>query len=253
MIITAIIGSPHKGKGYKIVQGIEHELRMKGADEFNYIFLNKTDLKLCTGCFSCFKNGENTCPLKDDRESIEDLILKSDGVILSSPGYVWNVSALMKNFLDRFAYSLHRPKFFNQKVLLVANGGSGVDDVLKSLSKTLAGSTIIGRLGIIATPWESTEKYNDQVQREIKKYADLLYDSIVTKRNKSISLENLIWFSIFKKMSSISKETLPKDYEYYSARNNYFYETRVNVIKSLLAGIIAEFGVLTMKRKIIFR
>jgi multimeric flavodoxin WrbA len=140
MVITAIMGSPHKGKGYGIVQNIESEMKRNGDIDFKYVFLSDIDFKLCKGCFSCFKNGEKTCPIKDEKDRLEEMILGSDGIILSSPGYVWNVSALMKNFLDRFAYSLHRPKFFGQKTLLVANGGSGVDKVLTALTSALAGA-----------------------------------------------------------------------------------------------------------------
>lgn len=49
------------------------------------------------------------CPLKDDKNSIKAEILSADGVILSTPGYAKKVSAPMKNFIDRFAHSLHRP------------------------------------------------------------------------------------------------------------------------------------------------
>jgi NAD(P)H-dependent FMN reductase len=252
MKITAIMGSPHKGKGYQIIQSIEKELNQYSDVDFKYIFLSDIDFKLCKGCFSCFKNGEQTCPIKDDKNRIEEIILNSDGIILSSPGYTWNVSALMKNFLDRFAYSLHRPKFFNQKMLLVANGGSGVNEVLKSLSMTLGGSTIIGKFGIITTPWESTEKYNILIQNKTRKFANLLYQSIKSNTKISISLGNLIWFNIFKKMSSLSKETLPADYAYYHDKEKYFYKTNVNGIKSILAKLIAQIGVSTMKKQIVF-
>lgn len=252
MNITAIMGSPHKGKGYKIVQNLENELKKNNDVDFRYIFLKDSNFELCKGCFSCFKNGEHTCPIKDDKNRIEEILLNSDGVILSSPGYTWNVSALMKNFLDRFAYSLHRPKFFNQKILLVANGGSGVDKVLKSLSIALGGSTIIGKFGIITAPWESTEKYNIKIQNKTMKFARLLYQSIKKSNKKSISLGNLIWFNIFKKMSSLSKETLPADYAYYQDKEKYFYITNVNGIKSFLAKLIAQIGISTMKKQIIF-
>jgi len=253
MVITAIMGSPHKGKGYKIVQDIECELKKKGDVDFRYVFLSDIDFKLCKGCFSCFRNGAKTCPLKDDREKLEEMILGSDGIILSSPGYVWNVSALMKNFLDRFAYSLHRPKFFRQKTLLVANGGSGVDKVLEVLAMALGGCDIVGKFGIVTTPWESTKKYNEKIQKETRKYADRLYRAIIEGKQKSIPLGNLIWFNIFKKMSSISKETLPTDYEYYRDKKDYFYDVKVSMLKAALAKMIAQFGVWTMKRQIIFR
>jgi len=93
------MGSPHKGKGYEIVQKIETELKLLDNIDFKYIFLSDIDFKMCKGCFVCISKGEIFCPIKDDKESIEQEILKSDGIILSSPGYAHNVTWLMKNFI----------------------------------------------------------------------------------------------------------------------------------------------------------
>ncbi|NLI73789.1 MAG: flavodoxin family protein [Euryarchaeota archaeon] len=43
------------------------------------------------------------------------MIERSDGIILISPGYVQNVSGLMKNFIDRFAYTNHHSRFSENK------------------------------------------------------------------------------------------------------------------------------------------
>jgi len=83
-------------------------------------------MEMCRGCFACFSKGKEFCPLKDDKPEIERKLLESDGVIQISPGYAWNVSGLMKNFIDRFAYTLHRHIFFDQSLMLFADGGSGL-------------------------------------------------------------------------------------------------------------------------------
>ena len=57
--------------------------------------------------------------MKDDRDWIVQKIESSEGVILASPNYATNVTWLMKNYIDRFAYTLHRPKYFNQKFMLL--------------------------------------------------------------------------------------------------------------------------------------
>ncbi|MGH4125563.1 MAG: flavodoxin family protein [Clostridium sp.] len=253
MKVIAIMGSPHKGNGYKIVQKIENELKLVGDVDFKYVFLSDSNLNMCKGCFACISKGEMFCPLKDDKESIEQEILKSDGVILSSPGYALNVSGLMKNFIDRFAYSLHRPKFFNQSLMLVANGGSGLNKVIKALSTTLGGSLKVCELGVTSTPWEANKKYEENVEKDIKSSARKFYESMKYRKKTNPPLGNLIWFKIFKKMASISKETLPADYKYYSGKKNYFYETKVNFLKSFIADIIASIGVWSMKKRIVFK
>ena len=253
MKVTAIIGSPHKGNGYKIVQKIENELKIIGDVNFQYIFLSNSNLNMCKGCFNCISKGEMFCPLKDDKENIEKEILNSDGVILSSPVYALNVSGLMKNFIDRFAYTLHRPKFFNQSLMLVANGGSGLDKVIKALSITLGGSLKVCELGITSTPWDANKKYEKNVEKDIKSSSRKFYNSMKYRKKTNPPLGNLIWFKIFKKMASISKETLPSDHEYYKNKKTYFYETKVNPLKSFIADIIASIGVWSMKKRIVFK
>jgi len=256
MKVIAIMGSPHKGKGYKIVQKIEAELKLIDTTDtidFKYIFLSDINLHMCTGCFACISKGEMFCPLKDDKEDIEQEILKADGIILSSPGYAQNVTSLMKNFIDRFAYTLHRPKFFNQSLMLVANGGSGLSKVIKALSMTLGGSIKTCELSITTTPWESPKKYEDQTEKNIKRNARKFYNSMKNKKKISPQLGHLIWFKIFRKMASISQKNLPADYKYYSEKKNYFYEIKVNPVKSCIAAIIANIAVWSMKNQVIFK
>jgi multimeric flavodoxin WrbA len=251
--VVAIMGSPHKGNGYKIVQKIEAELKLIDEMDFHYIFLSDVNFQMCKGCFACISKGEKFCPLKDDRTSIEEELLISDGIILSSPGYAWNVSGLMKNFIDRFAYSLHRPKFFKQSLMLVANGGSGIDKAIKALSYTLGGSVKACELSIMATPWEATKKYADKVDYDIKRNTQKFYDSMKNKKAGSPDLGNLIWFNLFKKMSCISKENLPADYDYYNEKKNFFYTTKINPFKNCIANFVAKIGVWSMKKKVIFK
>lgn len=253
MKVIAIMGSPHKGKGYKIVQNIETKLKLIDDVDFKYIFLSDVNFQTCKGCFACISKGESFCPIKDDKESIEQEILNSDGIILSSPGYAMNVSWLMKNFIDRFAYSLHRPKFFNQSLMLVVNGGSGLSKVIKALSLTLGGSMKVSELSITTTPWETTKKYEDETEKNIERNTRKFYNSMKNKKETSPELGNLIWFSIFKKMASLSKENLPADYNYYSEMQNYFYQTKVNPLKSSIAQIIANIAVWSMKKQVIFK
>ena len=145
MKIIAVMGSPKgKGSGYKIVKMIEEKMKAMGDVEFEYLFLKDANLKPCTGCYTCMAKGEDKCPLKDDRAAIEQMLLEADGVILSSPMYVLNVSSLMKNFIDRFAYTNHRPRFHRQKVLSVVNmGGDNPKAALSFLRNALGGSRIV--------------------------------------------------------------------------------------------------------------
>ncbi|MGI6575356.1 MAG: hypothetical protein ACOX3A_05855, partial [bacterium] len=48
--------------------------------DFEYVFLSEYNLKFCQGCYQCFDQGEEFCPLKDDRDVLLEKIEYSDGV-----------------------------------------------------------------------------------------------------------------------------------------------------------------------------
>jgi putative NADPH-quinone reductase len=65
--------------------------------------INLFDYKInyCTGCRTCSRDGKGECCQKDDFKNIISKIIASDIIILGSPIYWGNVSAIMKNFFDR--------------------------------------------------------------------------------------------------------------------------------------------------------
>ena len=73
----------------------------------------------------CFKKGEEFCPLRDDRDVLMEKINASDGVIFASPNYSWQMSGLMKVFLDRFGFAIHRPRYFGKVFTGIVTQGIG--------------------------------------------------------------------------------------------------------------------------------
>ncbi|HPJ89485.1 MAG TPA: flavodoxin family protein [Thermotogota bacterium] len=252
MKVTAIIGSPHLGNGYKISEQLETELKKLGIEVFERILLKDAHLEMCKGCFLCISRGGEFCPLKDDKAEIERKLLESDGIILISPGYAQNVSGLMKNFIDRFAHTLHRPIFFGQSMMLVANGGSGLTKVIKALSISLGGARIVSKLKITATPWKMTPSYKTTTEKAIKEACQKFYEDLSDKRLRKPSLGNVIWFQIFKKMSALSEKRLPADFAFYGEKTSYFYEVKVNPLYTVLAKFIAFAAVKSLKKQVLF-
>jgi multimeric flavodoxin WrbA len=82
--------------------------------------------------FNCISKGGDLCPLKDDRDMIEEKMQEADGLVMVSPVYVMQVTSLMKNFIDRLAYRCHRPLYHGKKaIVLSTTGGMGLDKTLK--------------------------------------------------------------------------------------------------------------------------
>ncbi len=237
MKIIAIMGSPKgKGSGYKVIRMIENRMKEMGGVRFEYLFLKDAFLKPCTGCYTCMANGEDKCPLKDDRAAIEQRLLGADGVILSSPVHVANVSGLMKNFIDRFAYRNHRPQFFRQKVLTVVNM-AGTDKA--SLRYTLGGSRIVHELAIQTPPWPQTERQVAKKERAIKEAAEIFYKACIDTSLPKPIFSDYMHFLLMQKLSIECRQYLPADYAFYNGKA-YYYDTRINPIKALAAKAIVE-------------
>ncbi len=115
MKILAIIGSLRKKHTYEAVKRFEEAHNKHGENiDYEYLFIKDLNFRQCKGCFLCISKGEDKCPLKDDRDLIIQKIESSDCIILACPNYVMNVNGLTKNMIDRFAYNLHRPKYFDK-------------------------------------------------------------------------------------------------------------------------------------------
>ncbi len=72
--------------------------------------------------------------MKDDRDVLIEKIMASDGVVFASPNYSFQVSALMKVFLDRLGFAFHRPRFFGKTFTsIVAQGIYGGDKIVEYL------------------------------------------------------------------------------------------------------------------------
>ena len=247
MKVLAIIGSPKKGNSYRITQEVEKRLKSYSINdntgkedlEFDYLFLKETNLEMCEGCFACIPYGADKCPLKDSRADIEKRILDSDGVILVSPVYAMNVTWLMKNFMDRFAYSLHRPTFVNQKLMLVATAGEvGLKETLKALSNTLGGIDLVAKLAVKTSPLKYRPKYEESIANDVEKASKKFYKALKSDKPLPATFINVLWFQAFKIQSEKTKNYFPADYDFYKDKENFFYETKVNPLKTSVVKLL---------------
>ncbi len=250
MNILAIIGSPKgTGSGYRIVKMIEERMKAKGGVKFEYLFLKDANLKPCTGCYTCIAKGEDRCPLKDDRAAIEQKLLAADGVILSSPMHVLNVSALMMNFIDRFAYANHRPRFFKQKVMTVVNmGGDSPKTALKLLRHALGGSRVTAELGIATPPWPQNERAVAKKERALNEAAEKFYGACLDTSVPAPALRDLVLFLFRQKAVLECRQYLPADYAYYNGKT-YYYETKIIPVKTAVAKAVVNVMINRKKNK----
>ena len=126
-----ITGSPGKQYqwGNKIIGSftgqltacVKAEMARLGDVSFEELHLGDINLPYCKGCHGCFTKGEAHCPHAAIYQPIIQKIHEADCLILTSPVYAVNVSALVKGFFDLGAYNHHRPRFFSKKALVISS------------------------------------------------------------------------------------------------------------------------------------
>jgi multimeric flavodoxin WrbA len=248
MKILAIMGSPHKGNSLEITERIEERLRQFGDVEFDYVHLKDVDLQPCRGCFACFIKGEERCPLKDDAAQIRRQIEEADGIILVSPVYAMHVSYLMKRFIDRFAYNLHRPRYFGKYALVVAvTGNIGLGETLTYLKNIATGwgFDCVDQLGYLAapknTPLRTIAQRKDRTETAVRRF----YAAIKEQKPKKLSFTDHLGFRIMQASYARLEEMSPTDYRHWNergwldVRTPYFHDNaRGNLAMDLVARFI---------------
>lgn len=249
MKIFAIIGSPRTdGNTYKAVKRIENELRAKSSDiQIEYSQLSNVNLELCKGCYVCIARGEEYCPLRDDRESLEMKIKQSDAVIFATPVYTYNVSWIMKNFMDRFAYRCHRPDFYGKKAMVVVSTGAvGLTFVAWLMSATFASMGFIDCAKVCVTFAPAHEKNEKKTKKEMKNLSrktQQFYQKLVDTKPVKPSFIRLLTFKKQKKGFANAPQG-SADYKFWKEKGwldkkaNYYYDAPVGIVHKVLVHLL---------------
>jgi len=213
--VLAIIGSPRKGHSFRVTQQIEQRLKRNGDLEFEYVFLSDVNLQGCRGCYVFQSRGEQLCPLNDERAQLVKRMQQADGVIFVSSVYTANVSALMKNLMERLAYTAHRPAFLGKPAMLVATASTGTKDTLKALAWFgYTGFNIVSKLGLPVWPsprrgWEASDgKLEKAVSR---------FEKALSCQPRSLSLAKVVQFYVMKATADTDPVFFLADYDYHKA------------------------------------
>jgi len=205
--------------------------------------LSDLNFSLCKGCYGCVIRGEDKCPIKDDRDLISNELIEADGLILASPVYSHMVSALMKNFFDRFGYLAHRPQFFDKFALsMVTCSGYGAEDALKYMEKMLSvfGFNLAPSLELQIHPGKVPEESKIKNREKTIQAVKALVEKIEKGERDKPSLNLMVPFSIFKYVSRLDKNLMPADYEYYKDKGDYYYDVKIPFYKKIIAKRVTE-------------
>ena len=148
MKIIGLNGSPRRSNSRtgQLVEKILDGAADSGA-QIEYFDITKLKIRPCIACDKCHKTGY--CSQKDDFNAIFEKIMVTDGLILGSPVYIYQVTAQLKNWIDRLGNTIHCLRFLGKYGAVVATaGGSGEKETADYMEKVLqyAGMQSVGRL-----------------------------------------------------------------------------------------------------------
>lgn len=99
MKVLGFVGSPRKnGNTDILVKTVLDGVSSCGA-ETELIYLSDLDFDACVGCEGC--RDSFRCVKSDDMQNIYEKLEAADGIVLGSPTYFYNISSLVKAFIER--------------------------------------------------------------------------------------------------------------------------------------------------------
>ncbi|RLG84048.1 MAG: flavodoxin family protein [Thermoprotei archaeon] len=153
--IILINGSPRKyGNVAKLLKIAEKGIIDAGG-EAEVIHLCDYNIKPCMGCVSDDqKICKFPCIIDDDFNKIGEKILRAQGLIIGTPIYWYNVSGILKNFIDRLTSMENMIVHIGSSLLdgkvagfIAVGNDSGSIEVLAQLMITL------NSMGALIPPW----------------------------------------------------------------------------------------------------
>jgi multimeric flavodoxin WrbA len=236
--VTAFVGSPRKKHTHDAVQQFLTNLQSLGDVEYEIVHLSDHRVERCRGCCVCFIKGEEFCPFRDDgRNLLIEKMMTSDGVVFASPTYSFQVSAVMKTFLDRLGFGFHRPRFFGKTFTSIVvegiYGGKKVVEYLDFVGGGLGFNVVKGSCVHILEPM--TEKDRRKIDGILVAHSKRFHDGL---SQQPFPVPTFLHLMLFNKARTSIRHMLDetyRDYTYYRDKgwfeSAYFYPVRLNPLK----------------------
>jgi multimeric flavodoxin WrbA len=253
--VTAFVGSARKKHTHNAVQQFMSNLQSLGDIEYEIVALSDHQLGTCRGCKVCFEKGEEFCPLKDDRDVLIEKMMMSDGVVFASPNYSFQVSAMMKIFLDRLGFVFHRPRFFGKTFTsIVAQGIYGGNKIVKYLDfvgNGLGFNTVKGSCFTALEPMMGKEK--QKIERALARQSRRFYERLVKPDYPVPTLFKLMAFRMGRTSIGLGLDERSRDSMYYKDKgwfeSDYYYPTRLGALKKVAGGLFDSIATRMTRRR----
>ena len=193
-----------------------------GVEETEF-FLPRDFSDYCIGCAQGFSVAADKCPHFEKHQPILKAMDEADLIILTSPVYVYHVTAPMKNFLDHqgHRWMVHRPRpemFHKQAVCISTAAGAGMKSTNKDMQDSLFfwGVPKVYKIGIAvrSVNWDTVSpKIRQKIDQAVDKTA-----AKILKNNGKVKpgIKTKGFFSVMRMLQSKGGLSKP-DAEYWKA------------------------------------
>lgn len=230
--VLAINSSKRKLNTYSVLVKIG-EILSKSGIEMQIINMHELDIKDCIGCDRCVITDK--CVLKDETEILRQKMKEADGIIISSPVYLRQVSGKLKTFADRNCSWFHRPPLYKKPILAVATTkASGLKQTLAYIDDLTQqwGGIQAGHIGRTMNTLE--ENINE---KELETFITLLNNPEKYKP----SFSEIMNFNVQK---ALSIHIIKADTAYWNERGwydmKYYYDCKVSWFKRLIPEMVGR-------------
>jgi len=240
MKALVVYGSPRhkKSASYHIGQNFANGLR-RAEVQVEEIMLSKQKINHCIGCFTCWTKTPGKCIHNDDMVNNLPKLQEANLIVFATPLYIYNVTGLLKNFLDRQIPLLEpyliergeatshprRGKHIDQKVFLISVAGfpevSHFDALVTMFKKMYRGGRYIGEILIPgAEPMsrdESQDSYKELYKAVEQAGFEVAKNGVISKETRKVITDLTTYtdeeIKAFREMANQYWNSLqPKDY-----------------------------------------
>jgi multimeric flavodoxin WrbA len=243
--VIAFVGSARRqGVTYRATRQFLDDLQSFGDVRSELVFLSECDIGLCRGCKACFIQGEEFCPLHDDRDLLIEKMTRSDGVVLASPVYSFQVSAHLKAFLDRLGFAFHRPRFHGKAYTSIVveglYGGRGVVKYLDFVGGALGfnvikGSRIVCRKNPDTAHQQMPARELQQMEATLAEQSRRFHEQLMSPPFPEPTMFQLFAFRMARTSIKLQLADDRPDHAYYRDHgwfeSDYYYPTKLGLLK----------------------
>ena len=232
--VLLVNSSWRKKTTYGVLKQIASVLNQRGI-ETEILHLSEFEVQSCRGCELCIMRGQ--CGLQDDFHEIEAKLQEADGIILSSPVYLRQISGILKTAIDRTCSHYHRPILVGKPIFsCVSTNASGGKSSLRYLKDiTIQWGAIPA--GGVAVKRDGIE--TNELEGKLERFLLLI-------RNPK-ELDRPSWKRVmdFQVQKVLALQILEQDRPYWEQRgwsnHDYYYENQLSWIKKRLGHLFYQF------------